>query len=180
MCHKIVVHAERKVLLADFSLHQGKAGHIAATTAAARVRRTGNALAGRKAGTLTGAAKSGRPKTAAKPPQPTNELERVKAALEDMKAENLLVIPLAGQASFADFLVIASGTSTRHVSSMGRALEDKLGKAILSIEGMTEGEWVCADLGDIVVHLFVPEKRVLYNLEKLWSHVFDTPDSGTE
>ncbi len=105
--------------------------------------------------------------------EPPSELERVKAALEDMKAEGLLVIPLAGQASFADYLVIASGTSTRHVSSMGRALEDKLGKAILSIEGMAEGEWVCADLGDIVVHLFVPEKRVLYNLEKLWSHVFE-------
>jgi ribosome-associated protein len=120
---------------------------------------------------LTGAAKTSR--KVIQPAQPTSELERVKAALEDMKAEGLLVIPLAGQASFADFLVIASGTSTRHVSSMGRALLDKLGKAVISIEGMTEGEWVCADLGDIVVHLFVPEKRVLYNLEKLWSHVFE-------
>ncbi len=143
------------------------------------MRRTGGAPAGRKAGTLTGAAKTGRSKATA-PVAPTSELERVKVVLGDMKAEGLLVIPLAGQASFADFLVIASGTSTRHVSSMGRALEDKLGKAILSIEGMNEGEWVCADLGDIVVHLFVPEKRVLYNLEKLWSHVFEAPDASVD
>lgn len=109
---------------------------------------------------------------AAQPPEAPHELEQVRRVLEDMKAENLMVIPLAGQASFADYLVIASGTSTRHVSSMGQALDAKLGKAVLGMEGVSEGEWVCADLGDIVVHLFVPEKRVLYNLEKLWSHVF--------
>jgi ribosome-associated protein len=106
-------------------------------------------------------------------PMPADELKQVTAVLDDYKAQNVTVIPLAGQASFADYLVIATGTSTRHVSSMGSALQDKLGKAtVLSLEGMVEGEWVCADLGNIVVHLFVPEKRALYNLEKLWSHVF--------
>lgn len=105
------------------------------------------------------------------------ELKRVTAVLDDYKAQNVTVIPLAGQASFADYLVIATGTSTRHVSSMGQALRDKLGnKAFLSMEGLMDGEWVCADLGNIVVHLFVPEKRALYNLEKLWSHVFTEPE----
>jgi ribosome-associated protein len=105
-----------------------------------------------------------------------DELRHVVAVLEDYKAQNVVVIPLAGQASFADYLVIASGTSTRHVSSMGLGLRDKLGsKAFL--EGLQDGEWVCADLGGIVVHMFTPEKRVLYNLEKLWSHVF-TESSG--
>lgn len=143
------------------------------------MRRTGGAPAGRKAGTQTGVPKPARTReTAAAAP---SELDRVKAVLDDMKADKLVVIPLAGQASFADYLVIASGTSTRHVSSMGRALDEKLGKAILSMEGLSDGEWVCADLGDIVVHLFVPEKRAVYNLEKLWSHVFEPlPEAGGE
>lgn len=101
------------------------------------------------------------------------ELRQVQAVLEDYKAIDLTVIALAGQASFADYLVIATGTSTRHVASMGRALQDKLGKAsFLGLEGLDDGEWVCADLGGIVVHLFLREKRVLYNLEKLWSFAF--------
>ena len=101
------------------------------------------------------------------------EVRQVRAVLEDYKALDLVVIPLAGQASFADYLVIATGTSSRHVASMGRALQDKLGKsAFLGLEGLDDGEWVCADLGGIVVHLFLAEKRVLYNLEKLWSFAF--------
>lgn len=101
------------------------------------------------------------------------EVERIRAILDDAKAHDVTVIPLAGQASFADYLVIATGTSTRHVSSMGRALQEKVGKQhIFGLEGLEDGEWVCADLGGIVVHIFVPEKRALYNLEKLWSHVF--------
>lgn len=101
------------------------------------------------------------------------EVRQVAAILEDYKAVDITVISLAGQASFADYIVIASGTSSRHVSSMGRALQDKLGKAsFLGLEGLDDGEWVCADMGGIVVHLFLPEKRVLYNLEKLWSFAF--------
>lgn len=118
-------------------------------------------------------------KRPAKPAAPSGlaaELKQVTSILEDYKAQQLTVIPLAGQASFADYLVIATGTSTRHVTSMGAALRDKIGKQhFLGLEGMQDGEWVCADLGAIVIHLFVPEKRVLYNLEKLWSYAFPEP-----
>ena len=109
------------------------------------------------------------------------ELRQVTSILEDYKAQHLTVIPLAGQASFADYLVIATGTSTRHVSSMGSALQDKIGKSkFLGLEGMTDGEWVCADMGSIVIHLFTSEKRALYNLEKLWSYAFPESSSETE
>lgn len=118
------------------------------------------------------------------PPQTSaDEVERVCAILEDGKAHDIVVIPLAGQAGFADYLIIASGTSTRHVSSMGQAVQDKLGKEhVFGLEGLQDGEWVCADLGGIVVHIFLPEKRALYNLEKLWSHVFTPaePAFGTD
>jgi ribosome-associated protein len=58
------------------------------------------------------------------------------------------------------------------VASIGKNLTDTMGKHIYGIEGLKDSEWVCADLGDIVVHIFVPEKRALYNLEKLWGHIF--------
>ncbi len=133
-------------------------------SAAARVRRTGEAPKAARNGSDTLA----------------DELKRVLAVLDDQKAQQVTVIPLAGQASFADYLVIATGTSTRHVSSIGLGLRDKLGsKAFLGLEGLQDGEWVCADMGGIVVHIFVPEKRALYNLEKLWSHVFTEPPADT-
>lgn len=103
-------------------------------------------------------------------------LKQVVDILDDHKAQDVVVIPLAGKASFADYLVIASGGSTRHVASMGSALDERMGSEVLGVEGMKEAEWVCVDMGAVVVHLFVPEKRSLYNLEKLWSHNFDAVD----
>lgn len=100
-------------------------------------------------------------------------LKRAVGVLEDYKAVDVVVIPLAGKAGFADFLVIASGTSTRHVASMGQALKTKLSDEVLGMEGLSEGDWVCADIGGVVVHVFTAEKRALYNLEKLWSHTFE-------
>ncbi|RYG61529.1 MAG: ribosome silencing factor [Alphaproteobacteria bacterium] len=159
-----MVHAERNFHFPVLYSIQGKVMVIAAPTAATRMRRTGEAS-----------------KTAQKVNDSmADDLKRVTAILEDYKAQNIVVIPLAGQASFADHLVIASGTSTRHVSSMGQALREKIGaSAFLGLEGMQDGEWVCADMGGIVVHLFVPEKRSVYNLEKLWSHVFTEPPADT-
>jgi len=99
-------------------------------------------------------------------------LKRVIAVLEDYKALDVVVIPLAGKTSIADFMVVATGTSTRHVASMGQALDKALRSDMVGIEGLRDGEWVCADMGDVVAHVFTAEKRALYNLEKLWSHVF--------
>lgn len=97
----------------------------------------------------------------------------VSEALEDRKAQNIRYIDVKGRCSFADILVIASGTSTRHVKSLADnvALEaKKQGMPPFGVEGETEGEWVLVDLGDIVVHVMLPEVRDFYNLEKLWEN----------
>lgn len=97
------------------------------------------------------------------------------ATLEDTKADHPISIPLAGKTTFADHLVVATGTSTRHVASMAtnltKALADKK-FAIYHHEGAEGAEWVCLDCGDVVVHLFTPAARMLYNLEKLWASTF--------
>lgn len=157
--HNIV--ADEETLFSRHSPHQGKVRPIAASVSATRVRGTKGQPHKPEAGgngqnTLT----------------TRTLLDKVTDALADMKAVDVTVIPLAGMASFADFLVVATGTSTRHVSSIGKAVQDALGKHVYGMEGLRDGEWVCADLGDVVVHVFTPEKRAIYNLEKLWSHVF--------
>ena len=91
--------------------------------------------------------------------------------LDTGKAENILTIPLAGKTSLADYLVIASGRSTRQVLALASTLSEKLKEAKLKprIEGKEgSGEWVIVDLGDIIVHLFHPETRSFYAIEKLW------------
>lgn len=146
---------------------QGKVPPIATSAVAARVRGSKSPASGKEAKSAA---------THGDGPLETQKLlHSVCDVLEDMKAVDITVIPLKDMATFADFLVVTSGTSTRHVASIGQALEKTLGKHIRSVEGLREGEWVCADLSDIVVHIFVPEKRVLYNLEKLWSNVFPEP-----
>jgi len=97
-------------------------------------------------------------------------------ALEDMKAEDVVELDVDGKTSVTDLLIIASGTSSRHVKSIASnvALEaKKQGKKPLGVEGETQGEWVLVDLGDIVVHVMQPHVRQFYDLEKLWS--FDEP-----
>ncbi len=117
----------------------------------------------------TAAAKAAPP---AEPHAPPPLLKTVVDALEDHKALDIAILPLHGKASFTDYMVIASGTSTRHVASMAKGVAEKAPHTILGLEGLPAAEWVCADMGGIVVHLFVPEKRALYNLEKLWSFPF--------
>ena len=94
------------------------------------------------------------------------------AALEEVKAQNLVVLDVRGIASFTDLMVIASGTSSRHV----KALADKViencrlaGVRPLGVEGAQEAEWVLVDLGDLVLHVMQPQTRDFYNLEKLWA-----------
>lgn len=100
-------------------------------------------------------------------------------ALDDMKAEDVIELDVNGKTSVTDLLIIASGTSSRHVKSIASnvALEaKKQGKKPLGVEGETEGEWVLVDLGDIVVHVMQPHVRQFYDLEKLWS--FDEPSEA--
>ncbi|MDJ0920147.1 MAG: ribosome silencing factor [Henriciella sp.] len=94
------------------------------------------------------------------------------ASLEDDKAEDLVVIDLAGKSSLADIMILASGRSARHVSSiadhLAKIVKEHTGQAP-KLEGMPNADWVLIDLGDIIVHLFRPEVRSFYNLEKIWA-----------
>jgi len=99
-------------------------------------------------------------------------LELVKASLDDDKSEDIVSIDLRGKTEIADFMVVASGRSSRHVASIAENLRERLkqhGLKGIVIEGLTQGDWVLIDVGDIVVHLFRPEVRSFYTIEKMWS-----------
>ena len=112
------------------------------------------------------------PRPAAKPvPRLSRLTELVTAALDDLKAQNVAVLDVRELSSVADILVIASGTSDRHVKSLaGRVLERARDAGIrpLGVEGEREGEWVLVDLQDVIVHVMLPRVREFYGLEKLW------------
>jgi ribosome-associated protein len=102
--------------------------------------------------------------------------------LDDDKAADPVVIDLAGRTSIADYMVVASGTSSRHVQAMAEHLVEKLeakGLKGIRIEGADQGDWVLIDGGDIIVHLFKPEARTLYGLEKMWGADWDAPVAAT-
>lgn len=102
----------------------------------------------------------------------------METSLDDDKAENVIVIGLAGKTDLADYLVIASGASRRQVGAMADHLQEKLkagGYRGISVEGAAQGDWVLIDAFDVIVHLFRPEVRQFYDLEKLWS----APPAGT-
>jgi ribosome-associated protein len=106
-----------------------------------------------------------------RPAAPSGLLRVIEKSLDDDKAENLVTIDLKGKSSVADFMVIASGRSARQLGAMAEHLREKLGKAGVSpvgLEGQRQGDWILIDGGDVVVHLFRPEIRGLYNLEKMW------------
>ncbi len=104
----------------------------------------------------------------------------IETSLDDDKAENVVAIDLRGKSSIADWLIIASGRSSRQVSAIAEHLLQKLregtGRAFAA-EGKRGGEWVLVDTGDIIVHLFQPDVRSFYNLEKMWSaNIPDAPE----
>ena len=106
-------------------------------------------------------------------PAETEALHRlVMQSLDDDQAVETVSIPLAGKTSIADHMVIASGRSTRQVASMAQKLAEKI-KAecgrIPRIEGLPAADWVLIDAGDVIVHLFRPEVRSFYNLERMWA-----------
>jgi ribosome-associated protein len=102
---------------------------------------------------------------------PFNILPVVVDALSDGKAQDITTISLIGKASFGDYMVLASGTSQRHLDSLAERVEERLqalGKSDIRIEGKGTSEWVLVDAGDVIVHLFRPEARHFYHLEKMW------------
>jgi ribosome-associated protein len=99
-------------------------------------------------------------------------LNIVLARLDDMKAEDTVSIDLTGKSSIGDFMVVTSGRSQRHVASIAdHVIKDleQSGAARVRVEGMSQGDWVLIDAGDVIVHVFRPEVRAFYNLEKMWS-----------
>ena len=89
-----------------------------------------------------------------------------------MKAEDSVTIDLAGKSSIADYMVVTSGTSNRHVASIAeRVIRDlhKAGIKKVRVEGKQQGDWVLIDAGDVIVHVFRPEVRDFYGLEKMWA-----------
>jgi len=102
----------------------------------------------------------------------TDELqELVVSSLEDFKAVDIQVIDVSGRNPLTERMVIASGSSTRHVKSTAENVVVKAkakGHKPLGIEGANEGEWVLVDLNDVIVHVMLPQTRAFYNLEKLW------------
>jgi ribosome-associated protein len=92
-------------------------------------------------------------------------------ALEALKAENILLLDVREQASFTDYMILASGSSTRHVSAIADSVIEAARAAnepAIGIEGEDVGEWVLVDLGDVIVHIMLPDVRLYYELEKLW------------
>jgi ribosome-associated protein len=93
-------------------------------------------------------------------------------SLDDDQAVETISIPLAGKSTIADHMVIASGRSTRQVASMAHKLQQKIKQEcgrIARVEGLPTADWVLIDAGDVIVHLFRPEVRSFYNLERMWA-----------
>ena len=106
--------------------------------------------------------------------QTTNRSSLLNVAVESLKkfkAQDIVKIDLSGKTSIADFMLIASGTSSRQIRAMAEhtvTMIKKNIKAPVNIDGLNQGDWVLIDSGDIIIHLFRPEDREFYNLEKMW------------
>ncbi len=123
------------------------------------------------------------PAGAATPPvadDPDSLHALVLRSLDDDQAQDIVSIPLEGKSSIADHMVIASGRSTRQVAAMAQKLAERIkhaGFGHCRIEGLPAADWVLVDAGDIVIHLFRPEVRSFYNLERMWAFG-DAPPVG--
>ena len=116
-------------------------------------------------------------------PVDVNELHRVVLqSLDDDQAVDVVTIPLTGKSNIADHMVIASGRSTRQVASMANKLASRIKEEFrknVRIEGLPAADWVLIDADDVIVHLFRPEVRSFYNLERMWAFGDDSGLSAT-
>lgn len=98
-------------------------------------------------------------------------LDEIQTSINDDKGEDVVVVPLKGKSEMADHMVICSGRSSRQVASISEKLMDRLKQKfgiICRVEGKDQGDWVLIDAGDVIVHVFRPEVREFYQLEKMW------------
>ncbi len=113
---------------------------------------------------------AGRPSS--RPVDSSQLLALVTESLEADKALDPAIIDLRGKTTIADWMVVVTGTSERHIATLAEKLEARLeaaGFEVLSVEGLREAQWVLVDAGDVIVHIFRAETRALYDLERLWS-----------
>ena len=112
------------------------------------------------------------PATVSKRPDTQETIRLILDRLEDMKAEDTVTIDLTGKTAFTDAMVVTSGRSNRHVGAVADRVLEGLKKAGIKdarVEGMPHCDWVLIDAGDVVLHVFRPEVRAFYDLEKMWS-----------
>jgi ribosome-associated protein len=172
---------------------RGKTTEPAAATAKRTVRKT---TAAKGTGAKATAAKpkavkanpaKALPKSAKKPraksqasAQSRELLAAVLKSLDDDKAEEIISIDMSGRTPMADFMVVASGRSNRHVAAIAEHLAETLRRDGLKcrVEGLQQGDWVLIDAVDVIVHVFRPEVRAFYNLEQMWSGAESAPAGG--
>ena len=100
-------------------------------------------------------------------------LRLITKSLDDDKAENILIISLDGKSAMADYMVVASGVSSRQITAMAQHLEFKLKQKkvdVLGMEGLRQADWILIDANDVIVHIFRPEVREFYGLERMWAN----------
>jgi len=117
------------------------------------------------------------------PPSVDELLQAVRGALEELKAKDAVEIDVRGKSSVTDYMVVAAGTSSRHVKSIADEVvkfAKKLDVMPLGVEGEREAEWVLVDLGDVVVHVMLPRVREFYALERLWTVGDEPPEEIDE
>ena len=120
-------------------------------------------------------------KSSPTPMQPEALKKLALQALDELKAENVVELDVRNHASFTDFMIFASGKSTRHVKSIANEVIEAAKAASLpplGFEGEDVGEWILVDLGDVIVHIMLPETRQFYELEKLWGEELVEPEFG--
>ena len=104
--------------------------------------------------------------------EPDEALNLILSRLDDMKAEDTITIDLRGKSSFTDYMIVTSGRANRHVGAIAENVMKGLGEAGIKgvhVEGLQNADWVLIDSGDVIVHVFRPEVREFYNLEKMWT-----------
>ncbi len=119
---------------------------------------------------------------AVQPPVPGSLHALIMDQLDEDQAQEIVSIPLEGKSSIADFMIIASGRSTRQVASIAQKLAETVKRAgfgPVRLEGLPAADWVLLDAGDVVVHLFRPEVRSFYNLERMWAFGDAPPVAAT-
>ena len=102
---------------------------------------------------------------------PSTTKALIEMSLDADKAIDITTIPLDEQTSLADYMIIATGTSTRHVAALAGKIKERLekrGVRDIKLEGLGQSDWVVIDAGDVIVHIFRPEVRSFYNIEKMW------------